>query len=144
MTTLQLYNYTGHPNTIQKSLGEAVEVQGLHYDRISTDRCEVQLQDIDGTFNYAYITELAKYYFIDSSRIEQTGVTRLYMTLDPLMTYKDLILSATATATQSSEFNNMDNSLQGSYDISPEIEVTPFDYTFDKKGTTVMITLKGN
>jgi len=144
MTTLQLYNYTGHPNTIQKSLGEAVEVQGLHYDRISTDRCEVQLQDIDGAFNYAYITELAKYYFIDSSRVEQTGVTRLYLTLDPLMTHKDLILSATATSTRGSNYDSMINSLQGSYNVAPTITTVPFDYEFDKNGTTVMITLKGN
>lgn len=144
MTTLRLYNYTGHPNTIQKSLGEAVEVQGLHYDKISSNRCEVQLQEVEGSFNYAHIVELDKYYFVDSSRIEQTGVVRLFLTLDPLMTYKDNILNAMATSTKSDVFNNMLSSLQGSYSVSPSIEQTLFEYTFDEKGTTIMITLKGN
>jgi len=114
----------------------------LHYDRISTDRCEVQLQGIDGTFNYAYIVELDRYYFVDSSRIDQTGVTRLYLTLDPLMTYRDLILSATATATRSEQYNGLTTDTAVSKQDKAVSELT-FADKLDHTGNIVLVTIKG-
>lgn len=142
MTTLLLYNYNGHPNTIQKSLGDAVEVQGLHYDKITSTQCEVQLQGMYDTFNYVYMKELDRYYFVESSRIEQTGVVRLFITLDPLMTYADNILNARATSVKSVEYNGLSEDTP-KHSARQSITTMNFDDALNHEGDIVLITIKG-
>lgn len=144
MATLRLYNYAGKPNTLQKTLGEYKEVSGYHYDRVSTMSCEVELQDIDSSYNYAYSVDLNKYFFVKSQRIEQTNITRLYLTIDVLMTYKDEILSWKVNVIESNTANTFLSTRANVKDM--RLITKTFDFPnepFNETGNLILITLKG-
>lgn len=58
-------------------------------------------------YNYCYISNLGRYYFIDNYTIVRTGLIELELSIDLLMSYKDKILQQTAfISSQENNYND--------------------------------------
>lgn len=95
--TLKLYNTTSPQRKIYKSLSNETSVT-MHL-KDENDVCNPvvllrYVQNID-RFNYAYIVELGRYYWIDAITEIPGGVTSLHLKVDVLMTYKPELANTT-------------------------------------------------
>lgn len=136
---IEFYNYTGEFNRLNKTLTDGTTVScdfNIDYNKINPT---LKLKyDNDFNFNYCYISDFGKYYFIDNVTILRNGFIVCNLTEDVLMTYKELILSASGTITKS--FNSP--YLQGAnipVTSKPSIVKYDFDDSFNHSGEYVII-----
>ncbi len=90
--TISLYNNASAPNYIDKDISLVQTLTGVLRNPASvTDPVITIERDSPVGFNYAYIPEYSRYYFV--SGISMTGDKLLALSLhvDVLMTYKDAI-----------------------------------------------------
>lgn len=152
MVTLNLYQYNGKPNVINKTLPTATAYSGLLYDSQNVLTPFVRIRKTDGVtfepsyFNYAEISDLGRFYFITDIIIENANVIRLNLKLDVLKTYATAILAATGTITAKENANGFINTRENIRDLRPVTEQISFSATtpFDENGSIIMVTLKGN
>lgn len=97
--TIILYNSTAEINTLNKSsyLTQVATLTGTLRDgcNIVDPQILVELQSLP-TFNYVYIPELNRYYFVKSIDNYNNKLWVLYLHVDVLMTYKTQILNLKA------------------------------------------------
>lgn len=152
MVTLNLYQYSGKPNVINKTLPAATQYNGLLYDSQNVLTPFVRIRKTDGVtfeptfFNYAEISDLGRFYFVTDTIIENTNVIRLNLKLDVLKTYAAEILASTATITQRENANAYISNRENVYSIVPNFSKIDFSVNspFDENGSIIMVTLKGN
>lgn len=152
MVTLNLYQYSGKPNVINKTLPAATQYNGLLYDSQNVLTPFVRIRKTDGVtfeptfFNYAEISDLGRFYFVTDTIIENTNVIRLNLKLDVLKTYATEILASTATITQRENANAYISNRENVYSIVPNFSKIDFSVNspFDENGNIIMVTLKGN
>lgn len=152
MVTLNLYQYSGKPNVINKTLPTATQYSGLLYDSQNVLTPFVRIRKTDGVtfeptfFNYAEISDLGRFYFVTDTIIENTNVIRLNLKLDVLKTYAAEIAASTATITQRENANAYISNRENVYSIVPNFSKIDFSVNspFDENGNIIMVTLKGN
>lgn len=145
MIQLNLYNYNGKSNVINKTLQNEILLNGLFYNDFDIYTPDVAIrQPVNiNVFNYAFLPLFNRFYFIVDTFIVSNTKTVLKLKLDVLKTYANELLTATGTVTQKENSNKFISDRRKIYDIRPNFDKIGFDYTF-KKGDIVMITLKGN
>lgn len=139
MINITFYHYSGERNRMNKTLGDGVEIPSnfnMEYNKINPTIRMALPENFD--YNYCYIPELKRYYFIDRVTIRRGGFYDIYLTLDVLQTYHDEILAMTGTITESQTADYM----QGA-NIPVYAKTTTKSYQFEDKfnhaGTYVMI-----
>mgnify|MGYP004729454097 CR=1 FL=1 len=146
MITLKTYIYNGVPNKINKQLQENTEYKGLLNASFSILNPVVRFRTkTPVTFNYAYILELNRFYFVDNIQIDGDLCT-VSLKVDVLTTYKEDILSSTGTLIKSDNANNYISNRENYYDLRPKLKklVFPNNGLFVDNGKMIMITIKGN
>jgi len=145
MVTLYAYNYTGESNVIKKTLPTAETITGLMYEQTDVLKPIVKIASSKVfDFNYVFIVELNRYYYVNDIRISDNGTYIVYLEIDVLMTYQKEILQAKAHVTQSENANKFLSNRSTVYDVRPTMEKTVFEKDlFNADGTIIMITVKG-
>lgn len=138
---IELYQYQGNPNTINKTLTNPNVISGYMSNDLDIDSPTIKLASYELKYNYVFIPLLNRYYFIDAVRIDPNGIWHTKLTLDVLKTFADKIMTATVHVTEGES---------DQYEISQANTATPlkvFDtvsltnpFTYDNK-TTVLIAL---
>ena len=101
MTTINFYSYNGHPNTVNKQLGEFTAIEGNLRQTFDVLRPTVTLRKQPRpTFNYCYIPDLGRYYFVDRVSFEGNNAYELALRIDVLKTYESVILAATGRVSE--------------------------------------------
>lgn len=97
--TIFLYNNSSEPNRVDKQITIVEMVEGALRDESSLTNLSVEIELSENTlpsFNYAYIPDFKRYFFIDDIMSVRSYLWRLSLSIDVLMTYKDKIRSLTA------------------------------------------------
>lgn len=134
---ITFYKYMGESNRLNKTLTDGVEIEidfNMNFNIINPI---IKLVYDDFDFNYCYVN--GKYYFVTNYNITRNGYVVVNMSLDVLMTYKDIILNSTGTVTQS--FNNP--YLNGNnISTTSKTSLTKYQYNdvFNHDGQYVLIT----
>lgn len=138
---IDLYQYQGNPNTINKNLSNPNVISGYMSNDLDIDSPTIKLASYELKYNYVYIPILHRYYFIDSVNIDPNGIWHIKLTLDVLKTFAEKIMTANVHVIEGES---------DQYDISQANTATPlkvFDtvsltnpFTYDNK-TTVLIAL---
>ena len=93
--TVNLYNYTGEEIRIDKTsyLGLPTNLTGDQYEgnQSITDPSIIISSATAPTYNYAYVTEYGRYYFVDPPIWIADSLWRLNLHVDPLFSYKTAI-----------------------------------------------------
>lgn len=141
-----LYNITDMPNVVSKTLGDAVTVDGVLRTAFNTINPTVAIRlDSVPTYNYCYISDFNRYYFIQSFTLTNKNEYTFALKEDVLMTYKDYILNATGNV-EESEDDDYVNTNSKPYDVRPNFDTLEFTGNEDvltDTGSIVMITIKG-
>lgn len=107
---IYLYVVSDDPDTMPKTLSDPVTVAGSVRDpSVDLMRPVITLTGTPaGTYNYAYIPDFNRYYFVDPPVTERTGLVMLPMRIDVLQTYHDQIMSAPVILERSTDVFNAD------------------------------------
>ena len=146
MVTINFYSYNGHPNTINKVLGEPTQVDGLLRQDFDILHPVLTLKKTPlPAFNYCYVQALGRYYFVD--RVEYVGnnTYELSLSVDVLKTYENEILAATGRVTETDNPDPYISNRETVYRRTPNFEKVPFANTglLNETGGIIMVTLKG-
>lgn len=147
MEVIKLYQYNGDTRTINKTLPVPVELQGQIRNSFDLLTPVVSLKYKDGfKYNYCFIPVLGRYYFIENVTATGGNGYELSLSCDVLKTYENEIFAATATATESDKPNKHISTRTTVYDRTPNYEKINFPQKglFNKEGSIIMITIKGN
>lgn len=147
MTTINFYSYNGHMNTVNKQLGEFTAIEGDLRQTFDVLRPTVTLRKQPRpTFNYCYIPDLGRYYFVDRVSFEGNNAYELTLRVDVLKTYEGEILAATGRVSESDNPDPYISNRETVFDRQPNFEKVPFANTglLNETGGIIMVTLKGN
>lgn len=141
--TLKLYKNSSENNDVMKSITEEHIVQG--YSRVVVDMLNpvIELAGIEvNQYNYCYVQELNRYYYIENINISPNGVYRLSMRCDVLMTYREDILASHGLIMKNREYNPYtgDIDTESRYTLEKHEFENGFDFT---NGDFVFVTMRG-
>ena len=146
MMTIQFYNYTGNPRTVNKNLGAITDIAGFLRDDFNIIKPLITIRkDNVSNFNYCFIPDLNRYYFIEDVTLKNGNEYELSLSLDVLKTYESQILNATGTATESGNSDRHISNRDTVYNRTPNFEKIDFPVTglLDATGSVIMVTIKG-
>lgn len=136
---VNLYRYSGASNIINKELPTPDTKTGFLNDMFDLDNPSFKFTTFSIDYNYCYIDDLKRYYWIDHVTIDPNGLYIVDMSIDVLMTFKDKILSGTAHITSNApdKFNS-DQQATPQQEFQTITLTNPFDYD---KGSVILIGL---
>lgn len=152
--TIQLASYDGEKNRIQKQVSFTVNLEGTLRESSDVVNPSILVESpVDAIcgFNYAFIPEFQRYYFIQNFTAFRTGLTIITMSVDVLFTYKESILNSPAIIVRSSRTGDGIFSLPDDrYPIkqSETTHVITFESLYDAdaqagKGQTAILIMTG-
>ena len=106
--TLKLYKTIDKREKLNKTLTNETIVSGTLKNKVSVINPTILLHNVNLSFtdfNYCYITEFDRYYFIDDLNIENASLFELKLSEDVLMSFNADIKKMTVEVTHSSIFN---------------------------------------
>lgn len=146
MVTIDFYNYDRRTYAVNKVLANPTSMSGVLRDKTNVMMPELLVRfNRVFDFNYCYIRELNRYYYIVDVTIVDATTYKIRLSLDVLKTYETEIMAATGTIIESDDADKYISNRQKIYDVRPNVE--RIDYTpnlFDATGSMIMVTLKGN
>lgn len=140
--TLELYKNKSDNNVLNKVLTDKCTISGLSRVEVDTLAPVVDISGVNiNEFNYCYIQELQRYYYITKTVINPNGIARLSLRVDVLMTYADDIRASRGLITKQEEYNPY----YGDYDIEAKTQQVRLDFenAFSLDGEYVLVALRG-
>lgn len=140
---LYLYNTHSERNRLEKALEGEIRTTGNFTDEFDLSDPVIMLENANiMRSNYAYMPEMERYYFIESVDIVRTGMYRVKLHIDVLMTYKAQIkeLEVVVSGSQSNPYYNQ--YITG-YDVRTDSQTQFFENNFNENGEFVLVTLYG-
>lgn len=103
------YTSSAEPNSFPKVLGEAIRYQGELRDECDILNPVLTIEGLnpDTTFNYCYIPDFKRYYFVTESSVVRTGLIQFNLHVDVLQSWSKEILELEAIISRNEyDFNN--------------------------------------
>lgn len=143
--TVTLYTTSSPNNKIIKDLDDGFEILNAEpYGDIDINNPNMLLGTVNGIYNYAYIDDYGKYYFVDEPVRAQNGLSVYPFKLDPLMSNASEILELQAVIErQAGRFNEY--IADGTFipDTREFIQCVNFSNGFNSSGELILITAGG-
>ena len=143
---LSLYINNSEKNKLEKSLSDEFSMSGNLRNESSVVNPRIIVQtDNPSKYNYAYIPEFNRYYFITDMTSVRTNIWELSMHVDVLMSFKEsikgtqIILSDTETTGQT----NYMSGEQWARNVKDTTEIINFPKYLPIKGEYILITAGG-
>lgn len=141
--TLKLYKNSSENNDLNKNISDEKIVKGYSRTVIDMLNPVIDLQGIEiNKYNYCYVQQLNRYYYIENISISPNGIYRLSMRIDVLMTYRDDILASQGLITKNREYNPYTGEVdtESRYTLSKHEFENGFNYN---DGDFVLVTMRG-
>ncbi len=142
MYTLELYKNMSENSDVQKKLTDKITLSGIARAAIDILKPIIDVQGIPANeYNYCYVKELKRYYYIENTIVDPNGVCRLTMRVDVLMTYIEDIRASSGLIMKQREYNPY----FGEYDIDARMTLQKyvFEDKFNKTGEFILVALRG-
>lgn len=141
------YKVSDMNNTLDRKLGEGTEIdqiiRGTPWNILQPRfRVKTKFNGQFFPFNYLYLKDFNRYYFITDRNILYNGLIELYCRVDVLKTYKELVKASSAYVTKTTNFNKLVNT---GYDstVEKELEIISLPITLNSEGTNILLANKG-
>jgi len=106
--TLNLYKTISEVNKVTKTLTDEISLTGTLRDASSVMNPRIRIEEDNiSDYNYAYIPEFGRYYFITNIDSIRNNIWDVSMRCDVLMTYADEIKNNTAVIARNSNLWNL-------------------------------------
>lgn len=148
MVNIDLFNYQGGKVVINKPVANPERITGLFVQPFNILNPEIKIR-WNGVFNfnYVFVPELNKYYFVDGVEIVSNDVYKISLSVDVLKTYETEILNSFGLiVSRETGANPYLNTRENIFSRLPKFEKLSFsrETPFNEEGNIIMITLKGN
>lgn len=144
--TIVLYKNKSEDNKINKSLSSGLSLSGTLRDEsdVVNPRILIEAENPVG-YNYAYIEEFGRYYFINEFRSVRTGLWELTLQCDVLMSFSSEILACSAILDNSTAtgFDNYLTDDSWNANVKNSTTILTFSNGLSDQGTYVLITAGG-
>lgn len=143
--TITLYNCTDSANRIDKTVANGLTVTGVMKNALDIDNISVDIQTPVETFNYnyCYVQELKRYYFIQTPVVSPNGIMTLPLVCDVLMSFKSTIENIVGTIGRRTNPQKYNSAFSANFDTRPGVERYNFTNNFDETGNIIMVTIRG-
>ncbi len=145
--TIILYTTNSEKNSLNKSLSSGNTFTGTLRTETSITIPEIMLEsnsNLSG-YNYAYIPEFGRYYFIRDIRSYRDKLWVISMRVDVLMSFKNAIKASkgilTDTQTTEKEYYLSDDSWVST--VKDKTDIIAFSSGFNESGEYILITAGG-
>lgn len=143
---ITLYTNNSEKNKLEKNLANAKEFSGNLREESSIINPSILIQtENPSSFNYAYIPEFKRYYFIIDAVSVRTNIWRLSLHTDVLMSFKDGIKNAPVilSDTESTGATNYIMGEQWKTNVKNATEIINFPNGLNTNGEFILITAGG-
>jgi hypothetical protein len=147
MVSVNFYNYNGDIRVINKKLPTPVDINCELRESFNVLNPTLLVRRTSRPdFNYCKIDSLGRFYSITDIKFVGNFTYEISLKVDVLKTYENEIFAATATAGESDNPNKHISTRTTVYDRTPNYEKINFPQKglFNKEGSIIMITIKGN
>ena len=144
------YTSSAEPKSFPKVLGEAIRYQGELRDECDILNPVLTIEGLnpDTTFNYCYIPDFKRYYFITESSVVRTGLIEFVLHVDVLQSWSSQILEQSGVVLRNQyfydshlcddivpmypadEYKILRPSIKSNWDISPSSQYLNVDYVY--------------
>ena len=95
-----LYNNKSDSRVLNKSIEQITEIDVIlkSAQNIMAPEIMLQTKTLPINANYCYISDFGRYYYINAQRLENGNISRIDLTVDVLMSFKDMILKSKVVA----------------------------------------------
>lgn len=140
-----LYKNNSEPERFTKTLSGSLTLSGTVRGETNVINPEILIEgspeDFPSDYNYAYIPEFERYYFINEVTAFRNNVTVLFMHVDVLMSFKDEILSNSAMVDKQALAGNMYlNDGSWMHESREFYTIKSFQNGFNDDGEYILIT----
>lgn len=141
---MKMYNTSDSNNTINKTLSNETEYEiKLKGETDIKTPVVVLHSDSIILFNYAYIPEFNRYYFIDKIELFPNGIYNISLKVDVLESFKNDIKNSMGLISKQTNINNYYNDSYES-EIKKEVDLYKSNITFDlNKKSKILVTIGG-
>lgn len=137
------YNTSSENNRIGKTLSNEHTLTGSFKTEIDIQNPVIQVNTNLLNFNYCFIPDLNRYYFINKIEITRTNLFTVFLHIDVLETYKEEIKALHVVVTNSSGGNPYYDGYIDGVDVRTEYQTKQFENNFDEDGQIVLVALYG-
>lgn len=142
---IDFYKINDVKNKINKTLGVPYTINNVFFKSGDVDIIKpfLRLSRDMTQYNYCFIRELNRFYFIDDVIIENNGIRNYKLSIDVLMTYKTEIMNNKTHIIESENVINADN-IEYSEKNNEVVSTFNFpDNPFEDNKTDVLICVRG-
>ena len=141
---IKFYYNASDNRCIKKNLLNEFIVSGVLRDSSSIIKPDITFKhDAPLRYNYAYIPEFKRYYYITNIESVRNGLWLVHFEVDPLMSFKSDILSLRVVVDKQSDFANGDEYIDDSSLVTDNLmfnTVYNFPNGFNDTGEYILIT----
>lgn len=143
---LKLYSNISEKNCIGKTLISGADFQGILREQSSIINPVIRVQSTElPDFNYAYVPDFKRYYFIMNIRNLSTNIWELSLSVDVLESFKDSIKENYAIISDT-EITGKDNYIAGEQwkaNVKNTTSILRFSSGLSSSGSYILITAGG-
>ena len=146
---ITLYTNESEKNKLEKTITNSILLEGNLRDESSIINPIILIssnkEDITYMYNYAYIPAFGRYYFITDIESVRTGIWRVSMHVDVLMSYKEQIKNLNVIINNSEETgaNNYLSGNQWITNVKNTTNIVNFPNGLNDNGEFILITAGG-
>ena len=146
---ITLYTNDSENNKLEKTITNSILLEGNLRDESSIINPIILIssnkEDIPYMYNYAYIPAFGRYYFITDIESVRTGIWRVSMHVDVLMSYKEQIKNLNVIINNSEETgaNNYLSGNQWITNVKNTTNIVNFPNGLNDNGEFILITAGG-
>lgn len=146
---ITLYTNESEKNKLEKTITNSILLEGNLRDESSIINPIILIssnkEDIPYMYNYAYIPAFGRYYFITDIESVRTGMWRVSMHVDVLMSYKEQIKNLNVIINNSEETgaNNYLSGNQWITNVKNTTSIVNFPNGLNDNGEFILITAGG-
>lgn len=143
MYSIKFFKNLSENNELDKQLTGETLVAGDSRGDINLFQPSIIVKDVEvNQFNYCYIVELKRYYFVENFTIRPNGLAVIQLKVDVLMSFKDDIRASSGLIMKQRQYNPY----YGEYDVESRVDVDRYDFpqnVFNYDGEFVIVAMKG-
>lgn len=146
---ITLYTNESEKNKLEKTITNSILLEGNLRNESSIINPVILIssnkEDIPYMYNYAYIPAFGRYYFITDIESVRTGIWRVSMHVDVLMSYKEQIKNLNVIINNSEETgaNNYLSGNQWITNVKNTTNIVNFPNGLNDNGEFILITAGG-
>ena len=143
---ITLCNTGSEPNKINKTLSAGYSMTGTLREETNVVTPDILIEIDNPTgYNYAYIPDFGRYYFIREMRSIRNGLWRISLKVDVLMSFRSSILSVPVilsdTESVGQEFYQAGDAWKTK--VKEKTDIIPFSSGLSENGHFILITAGG-